>query len=126
MYLGTRVFDSIVSKLSESQRSEIRAYSNTVRYACLLHDVGHTPLSHTGEVLFNKNQLRVRLQEIIGISLGNGAQHEYLSCIVALEIFKKQLEQLECDLEIFCRMITGNPYTELTPIKFRWYYKGFC
>ncbi|MBU7006361.1 HD domain-containing protein [Phosphitispora fastidiosa] len=111
MHLGMRVFQTVVNKLPPDQQEIIRPLENTVRYACLLHDVGHTPLSHTGEIVFDKNNLRDELHNKIGkINLVNGAQHEYLSCLVALHIFNQELEEFGCDKELFCRMITGNLY----------------
>lgn len=110
MYLGTKVFETLQYKLENGELEELEKYKTTVRYASLLHDVGHTPLSHTGEVLFNINQLKNRLKELTGLVLTNGSEHEFLSCIISIEVFGEELNSLGYDQELFCRMVTGNPY----------------
>ena len=62
MDVATRMFDSIVSKqwdylrnVRKYDESGIRRDRQIVRLAALLHDVGHSPFSHSGEALFPLN-----------------------------------------------------------------------
>lgn len=113
MHLGVKVFDTIITKLSQEQLQElgdINTYKITVRYACLLHDVGHAPLSHTGEVFFDRNALKTQSETLTGVTLPKGSEHEYSSCIISIDIFDGILGEFGYDKELFCRMITGNPY----------------
>lgn len=110
MHLGSMAFDSLLNKLTPEEKSTIEPYKITVRYACLLHDVGHAPLSHTGEIFFDLKELKNQLEQSTGLELPKGAAHEYLSCIIAWDVFRDLLEELNVDKELFCRMITGNTY----------------
>lgn len=95
-------------------------------YACLLHDVGHAPFSHTGEYFFLKDrkyeELHVNLCKVVGgrtrlqTELNEidkaGAQakpHEIMSCIVALENFPDLIRNSE-EREFFARAICGYKY----------------
>lgn len=67
MDVATRMFDSIVSKqwdylrnIRKYDEAGIRRDRQIVRLAALLHDVGHSPFSHSGEALFPLNPLTGR------------------------------------------------------------------
>lgn len=47
MHVGSRAFDKIFAHLEE--RPQIKRLKETFRLACLLHDIGHAPLSHACE-----------------------------------------------------------------------------
>lgn len=89
--------------------------------ACLLHDVGHAPFSHTLEDyfanganlsnalcnFFKQTQFKADLK-----NPKNPKPHEYASAIVSCREFKKQIENLGGNLELVCRMIIGNEYSD--------------
>lgn len=113
MYLASKVLN--VLQALDSDLDE--RLQNTVRYSCLLHDVGHAPFSHLGEVFFMKGEFVERINsnlQKLGVKstiLGKMASpHELCSCAVALEKFGKLLLRYSVDLDLFCRMITGEKY----------------
>lgn len=110
MYLGARVLEVLEMEVS----TELRA---TVRYACLLHDVGHAPFSHLGESFYDKSWLAEKVRQLLaGLGVtstlkGNdAAAHELCSCAIALEKYSGVLVKLGVDLDLLCRMITGERY----------------
>lgn len=106
--------------------------------AALLHDVGHCPFSHLGEIEFNKNEVWDRLYNSVKAKLPDtplwkefkklqeskgkkpGAVHEQLSCVVILEKFYEELakvkvetddeEDLSVDFELLIRSILRIEY----------------
>lgn len=94
--------------------------------ACLLHDVGHAPFSHTGEMFFLENgedfsHIHKRLiksvssrrfsKEIPQKATDAAAPHEVVSAIVGLESFPNLFID-EDEKEFFARCITGYKYKE--------------
>ncbi|OFZ25730.1 MAG: hypothetical protein A2381_03160 [Bdellovibrionales bacterium RIFOXYB1_FULL_37_110] len=49
MHIGTMAFNSVFNSQLEEQK--IKTLKETFRLACLLHDIGHAPLSHTTEIV---------------------------------------------------------------------------
>lgn len=90
--------------------------------ACLLHDVGHAPFSHTGEFFYLHNGERAKLHEqIIDLTDDSellmeikdnsykAAPHELMSVIVSLREFSNMIPD---DMKsFFARCITGYKYT---------------
>ena len=92
--------------------------------ACLLHDVGHAPFSHTGEKFFlditdeNKRYSKLHENLIKAVnteSLKNdipkedskaAAPHEIMSAIIGINEFKEQFNS-DFEKEFFARCITG-------------------
>lgn len=101
----------------------IERYIETFELACLLHDVGHAPFSHTGEQFYlykgDRTQLHkmmvdltrdVDLEEEIRDEAYKAAPHELVSAIVALRVFGNVISD---DLKsFFARCITGYKYTK--------------
>jgi len=110
MHLGMKVLESLGIDADER-------ISNTVRYACLLHDIGHAPFSHLGEAFYSKeeliNWLNIGLNNV-GLTntiMGSmGSPHELCSCAIVLNKFADRLLSYGVDLDLLCRMITGQKY----------------
>lgn len=85
--------------------------------ACLLHDVGHAPFSHTFEEYYGKKKaLSQRLSESVNSEtftndiegyFDDANYHELVSAFLAVESFRKSLEPIGVDMEFVARMITG-------------------
>lgn len=99
------------------------------RLACLLHDVGHAPFSHTGEIYykergedsFTSQKLHERLCQLVNSEslradlpreTGSAAPHEIMSAIVGI----KEFGELIGDKEFFARCITGYKYKARGPV----------
>ncbi|MFZ5989338.1 MAG: dGTP triphosphohydrolase [Bacillota bacterium] len=92
-------------------------------YSALLHDIGHAPLSHVGESLYNKDEIIQCIKSKIDIleidvsfdSYQNGSPHEIMSCYVILEKFYNKLYHIypNFDFDFIFRIITGSKYKGL-------------
>ena len=90
--------------------------------ACLLHDVGHAPFSHSFEHFYGqKDLLAQRLKGIVDnddfsfdldqIMIKDAPNyHEFMSAIVTCDKFKDELARISIDAEFVARMITGTFY----------------
>ena len=100
---------------------DIEQYINIFELACLLHDVGHAPFSHTGEKYFltkgERGVLHARLVELtedavldeeIKKNAYKAAPHELMSAIVAIEAFPQLIPVTM--RSFFARCITGYKY----------------
>ena len=93
-----------------------RAIEHTFLIACLLHDVGHSPFSHTGEEYYTKGaDLKQLLSDEIKSSQFSEDSssvtwqpHEAMSSLIGLEICKDS--GFEIDKELFVRAILGLEY----------------
>jgi len=119
-FLGRFVFDTLCENTEFSDfgiEKEVfkEKYKATFLLACLLHDIGHAPLSHIGEFFFDNDELKRGLNSL-GINIDSPygrkpAAHELMSCIVALFGFSDIFKKYGVDKELFCRMITGAEYS---------------
>ena len=89
MHVATRMFDAIVSRQGDYLRNErgyreagIQRDRQIVRLAALLHDVGHSPFSHSGETLFPTNP-----------QSGERYHHEEYSASIIENVFKDAIEE---------------------------------
>lgn len=98
------------------------------KLACLLHDVGHAPFSHTGEDFYlGKDYDRVPLHNKLIEVIGNqnfskdipedsswaAAPHEIMSAIIGISEFEAFIPGVD-QKEFFARCITGYKYSEKT------------
>lgn len=102
---------------------EIKKYLKVFEKACLLHDVGHAPFSHTGEDFYFDDEKHVKFHKIIVELVDDSvlwqeikknsykaAAHELMSVIVGLRLFGGMIEKDKWSF--FARCITGYKYTE--------------
>ena len=122
-YLGTLVAENIKGVVEkELKDTEYERCIEVFLLACLLHDVGHAPFSHTGEEYYLKSGERVelhkRLSELTGDSnleeeisqkSYKAAPHELMSAIVAIECFGNIIGG-DKEKSFFARCITGYQY----------------
>ena len=135
-HLGKFLSLSIQKKLSDSlfgttTKKDIERYFELFEIACLLHDVGHAPFSHTGEDFYLKDGDRKELHKEI-IKLTNdqnmkkeisekaanykAAAHELMSVIVGLKVYSGLFRSDE-EKSFFSRCITGYLYAKETDEK---------
>ena len=107
-------------------RNRYDRYLTVFETACLLHDVGHAPFSHTGEGFFKNadgttKNLHSRVAELLGNTAfeklaaqkKTAAPHELMSVIVGLKEFGEieGLFKTEAEKDFFARAVTGYVYT---------------
>lgn len=118
--------DSAIAKRNLNEENLTR-FCKVFLLACLLHDVGHSPFSHTGEKFFlepdgNAEQLHNMLCDLLGnenglagqlksAALPEAAPHEIMSAIIGLEEYRDLFKNYE-EREFFARCITGYSYTK--------------
>lgn len=119
----------IVERLSQCYKSEDVGFSlspifESYKIACLLHDVCHSPFSHTFEKYFDnkKSDLKALLKKIVASEsfskdwesvLDPSAPHERMSAIVAVMQFGKFIKDIaNADCELVARIIIGLHYSD--------------
>ena len=96
---------------------------NCFRAACLLHDVGHSPFSHTFEQYYENKAcclMQLLKDEIKNDNfsrdadryINNSAPHEIMSAYVVIKAYSKQVKGYRVNLELIVRMIIGCFYGE--------------
>ncbi len=119
MQLGTSAFLKIFKNSSGFWPKDMELcdkYYKTLRYACLLHDIGHTPFSHVCETFVEKKMLCKEIMKY-GLSFGDAKTtlrnlessqpHELLSCSIILSEYNKTLKKQNVDSLDVCALILG-------------------
>lgn len=128
-YLGTiaseNVFRELCGNNSTRELADWDRIKDVFLLACLLHDVGHAPFSHTGEKFYlDENGGYTDIHNLLASFVNtetfkkdipknskSAAPHEIMSAIVSLknfgEYFRNDLEK-----ELFARCITGYKFSD--------------
>jgi len=131
MYLSIKFFnciDSLLQKIIDGKPkdffpTDIIFLKNHLKYAALLHDVGHSPLSHVGEHFYEKDKIIKNIEKNIienALSINieylrtKGSSHEIMSCYVILHNYRKMFKEIfnDIDFEFIFRIIVGARYTK--------------
>lgn len=143
-FLGKKAFFNFKKNIKEDEPEKIKSLSEdfwnvcekTFHIACLLHDVGHAPFSHTCEYYFEQKKIKNdenvlepyivnRLINLVNNIYSNNevalrfenefkdiskSPHEIVSAIVLAEKFRESLIDMNADIELAIRMIIGCTY----------------
>lgn len=129
-YLGELTVNQLIKEIRQKVNlpMDLERTGELFKLACLLHDVGHAPFSHTGEEFFlgedhDYTQLHNKLIETIGNdsfskdipedSSFAAAPHEIMSAIIGILEFEMFFDSVD-QKEFFARCITGYKYSEGT------------
>jgi HD superfamily phosphohydrolase len=129
MHLALRVFDRIKSELfplTDEETDDEAGLRNHLLYASLLHDVGHAPLSHIGELFYDKEEIIKKIDSLIQkeekkfsvdfLHEAKTAPHELMSCYVIIKKFRDKLDPC-IDLEFIFRIICGCYYQKIRKVR---------
>jgi len=122
-HLGRIAFHAIKPQLIEKSetthiRDQIEKISEIFELACLLHDIGHAPFSHTGETFFLNKDLTLYKElkncvnddgfaaDFDALGTLKPAPHECMSCIVGLSLFPNLFTSPK-ERSLFARCIIG-------------------
>ena len=134
-YLGKKASDYVLEDFKnvhkdfyESNIEEIEVIHNTFILACLLHDVGHSPFSHTGEKFFFEKVkdgtylIWLLLLDTVAdkkflrdANTLTGAPHEIMSAYISLKYLigtRQEEPRLKIDKSLFARSIIGLKYAD--------------
>jgi HD superfamily phosphohydrolase len=128
-YLGNKIFLAIkhnsFSELEGIEPDLWERMQKTFEIACLLHDCGHSPFSHTFEKYFDKPSCL--LEKLVSLvedeeftedvnSQADAAPHEKLSAIILLSFFREKIIDMGADPILAARMILGCLISDETSI----------
>lgn len=119
-HLGSLIVENIKNKCKTNLPENNEVIFTTYKMACLLHDIGHTPFSHTFEEYFNLEEVEKSLKRELNDKAFNidtnknekAAHHEAISAYLSVKVFRDTLLEFGVDLVLLARMITGYKYFE--------------
>lgn len=119
--LGQKIVDSIQRRYECDFTDHDKQVYDSYVLACLLHDICHSPFSHTFEKYYMLgNDLRGLLESALNDDVfkrdwencfSNAASHEIMSALLVVKEFKAWIEsQIHADVQLIVRMIIGCKY----------------
>lgn len=119
MYLSRKAFLSLRTSLLNEYKISEKDYAKLLEHltiSSLLHDIGHAPFSHLGEVYYKQSEIKEELVKLIEERKLNidpqifkkGSKHEQMSCYIIIKTYHDLIN--EFDLELLCRCIVGCIY----------------
>ncbi len=126
-HLGRRLLSCLISNTSDPATKKLLEEGpirTTFLVACLMHDCGHAPFSHTFEGFYNYTEsatsqraYKLLSEEFPGSDFivdgsFDPAPHEAFSAVVLNRCYKDALVKYGCDAELAARMITGCTYPD--------------
>ncbi len=137
-FLGKKAFQCFKSNIEQDDNlkaviENFNCLQRSFEIACLLHDVGHAPFSHTCEDFYKEkktvsgeSEIDILLKGELKIVLSpndyteflcdyeevSPAPHEIVSSIVILKSFKESVKRLDGDLGLIIRSIVGCTYMD--------------
>lgn len=121
-HLGRKAIENIRHNSTDIELND--SIVESFKIACLLHDCGHAPFSHTFEEYFENNGSLRDLLKLCAVDNEDfhdnledtkAAPHEYLSAILAVTVFKNAIECFNADPLLVARMIVGAVYLHPDP-----------
>lgn len=122
-HLGSKIVEAIRKNGIDVSQPVYDRLSENYLIACLLHDVCHSPFSHTFEDYYNnsRNNLHEELDKEVKKNTfttdwnakdWNAAPHEIMSAIMAITAFQNYIKSPRFDKEFIARMIVGCKYSD--------------
>ena len=130
-HLGNKAIDYLRSNIGDELGDDFddiycwKEIRETFILACLLHDVGHSPFSHTGEAFYNASTIfETEFHDLIQspdfdndvANQGTGKPHEAMSALIGIKLLEKMNYAFE--KEFFARAIMGIEYSS-TEMKYQ-------
>ncbi len=123
-HLGKKAINYLCSNMASELGEDFDNINNldqvkeTFILSCLLHDVGHSPFSHTGESFYNASTIfEQEFHNLLQSSdfdkdvedKGTGKPHEAMSAIIGINLLEEM--DYEFEKEFFARAIMGIEYS---------------